>query len=65
MDRRRAAALMMVGLLGLSPALAGCDKEDQRDIQEGVNEVEEGAEEVGEEIEKGIDENVDTDGKDD
>ena len=65
MDKRRAAALMMVGLLGLSPAAVACDKEDEKDIQEGVNDVEEGAEEVGEDIEKGIDENVDTDGKDD
>lgn len=56
---------MMVGLLGLSPAAVACDKEDERDIQEGVNDVEEGAEEVGEDIEKGIDEDVDTDGKDD
>ena len=65
MDKRRAAALMIVGLLGLSPAVVACDKEDEKDIQEGVNEVEEGAEKVGEDIEKGIDEEVDTDGKDD
>lgn len=65
MDKRRAAALMMVALLGASPALVACDREDERDIEEGVEDVREGAEEVGEDVEKGIDEGVDTDGKDD
>jgi hypothetical protein len=58
-------ALSMTALVSLSPALAACDKEDERDIEEGVNQVEEGAEDLGNEVEKGIDENIDTDGKDD
>ena len=65
MDKRRLMALSMTALVSLSPVLVACDKEDQRDIEEGVNQVEEGAEDLGNEVEKGIDENVDTDGKDD
>ena len=65
MDNRRIAAATLVALFGLSPALVACDKEDRKDIEEGVNDVEEGAEKVGNDVEEGIDEDVDTDGKDD
>lgn len=65
MDKRRVAAATFVALLGLSPALVACDKEDRKDIEEGVNDVEEGAEKVRKDVEEGLDENVDTDGKDD
>ena len=66
MNRSRAAAIVTAGLLvAFSPALVACDKEDEQDIEEGINDVEEGAEDVGNEVEKGIDNEVDTDGKDD
>ncbi len=53
MATRRVAPLVLVGLLGLTP-FAACDKEDRADVREGVND----AEDV-------IDDQVDTDGKDD
>lgn len=65
MDKRKLMILSTTALLGLSPALAACDREDRKDIEEGVNQVEEGAEDLGNEVEKGIDQNIDTDGKDD
>lgn len=60
--------LTRIGLavvLALSLGLTACDKEDEADIREGVNQVEEGAEDVGNEIEQEVDDNVDTDGNDD
>lgn len=50
----RVPSLLLVGVLATAPTLAACDKEDRADVREGVNEVEEV-----------IDEQVDTDGKDD
>jgi hypothetical protein len=66
MHCRRTGAIALVALIGLSaPSLVACDKEDKKDLQEGVNDVEQGAKKVGNEIEKGIDNTIDTDGKDD
>ncbi len=54
MITRRAASLLLAGMLVTTPVLAACDKEDRADVREGVKDVEEG-----------IDEQIDTDGKDD
>jgi hypothetical protein len=51
-------------LLGSLTGVA-CDKEDKRDAEQFGNQVEKGAEELGEEAENTIDNNIDTDGKDD
>ncbi len=53
MTTRRVTSLLLAGALALTP-LAACDKEDRADVREGVND----AEDV-------IDDQVDTDGKDD
>ena len=54
--------LAVVLMLGLG--LTACDREDEADVREGVNQVEEGAEDAGKEIEEGVD-RLDNDGKDD
>lgn len=66
MTRERAVriALALVLSLGAPAGLVACDPEDQKDIEEGVNDVQKGVEEGAEEVEKEIDE-ADTDGKDD
>ena len=53
MTTGRVPSLLLAGALTLAP-LAACDKEDRADVREGVND----AEDV-------IDDQVDTDGKDD
>ncbi len=53
MTMHRVPSLLLVGVLALSPLVA-CDKEDKADVREGVNDVEDV-----------IDDEVDTDGKDD
>ena len=50
-------------VLGLG-ATAACDREDEADVREGVNDVEREAENIGEEAEEEIDK-LDSDGKDD
>lgn len=53
--RERLLRLGLVACLAISGGAAlACDKEDQKDLEEGVNDAE-----------KEIDKNVDTDGKDD
>jgi hypothetical protein len=56
----------LAGMLALG-SLTGvaCDKEDERDAREFGNQVEEGAEDIGNEVEDTVDDEVDTDGKDD
>ncbi len=61
--RRRVAPAVVAGMIALSGLGVACDREDVRDVEEGVNDVRRGAEEVGEEVEQEIDE-ADTDGKD-
>lgn len=53
MATRRVPSLLLAASLALTP-LAACDKEDRADVREGVNDVEDV-----------IDDQVDTDGKDD
>jgi len=53
MDRNRLAGLGFAALLLVPGAAVACDQEDQKDVQEGVNDAE-----------NQID-NADTDGKDD
>ncbi|HEV3472812.1 MAG TPA: hypothetical protein VG408_06350 [Actinomycetota bacterium] len=53
MATRRVPSLLVAGVLAVIP-LAACDKEDRADVREGVNEVEDV-----------VDDEVDTDGKDD
>lgn len=62
-DKLTRIGLAVVLALGLG--LTACDREDEADVREGVNQVEEGAEDVGNEIEQEVDDNVDTDGNDD
>lgn len=63
--RDKIARLLLAGLLAAASATGiACDREDERDIQEGVNDVEEGAEDVGKEVEDAVDD-ADSDGKDD
>jgi hypothetical protein len=62
---RLAAGVIAAALMASSGSLIACDREDQRDVQEGVNEVKEGVEEGVNELEEEVDENVDTDGQDD
>lgn len=65
MMRQRVMRLGLAVALSLgTPMLAACDPEDMRDVEEGVNEVEEGVEKGAKEVEEEIDE-ADTDGKDD
>lgn len=47
-----------------APMLAACDSEDMKDIEQGVNEAEEGVEKGAKEVEDKVDE-LDSDGKDD
>lgn len=65
MYRNRIVAAALVGSLALGGGLVACDREDEADIREGVNQVEEGAEDIGNEVEDAVDGEVDTDGKDD
>lgn len=65
LKKRFAAGGVAVALLASSGSLIACDREDQRDVEEGVNDVREGVEEGVNEVEKEVDENVDTDGQDD
>jgi hypothetical protein len=55
-----AGMLILGSLTGVA-----CDKEDQRDAREFGNDVEEGAEDLGNQVEDTVDDEVDTDGKDD
>ncbi len=65
MFSRRTAGLLLTVVLGVSsPALAACDNEDMRDIEEGVNDAEEGVEDAVKDADEAIDK-ADTDGKDD
>ena len=64
MFRRKGSALLLAALLGLASPLVACDREDERDVQEGINDVQEGVEEGAEEVEDAVDD-ADTDGKDD
>ena len=59
---RRIAHAAVAGALLLS-GLA-CDNEDQRDVEEGVNQIEKGAEDVVDDADKELDK-LDSDGKDD
>ena len=61
MIRRRITATALAGALLLAPV--ACDNEDQRDLEEGVNDVEKGAEDIVNDAEKELDQ-IDTDGKD-
>ena len=66
MLRHKLARALLAGAIAVGGLGAvACDREDERDVEEGVEDVQEGVEKGAEEVEKGIDENVDTDGKDD
>ena len=65
MHRNKIAAAALSGLLVLSGGLVACDREDEADIREGVNEVEKAGKEAAEDAEGVIDGEVDTDGQDD
>lgn len=54
MHTHHARSLLIVGMLAVTPIFAACDREDRADVREGVNEVEDV-----------VDDQVDTDGKDD
>ncbi|HEX2240423.1 MAG TPA: hypothetical protein VHJ82_04710 [Actinomycetota bacterium] len=59
----RRTSLFLALVLSSGVGIA-CDREDVRDVEETINDVEEDAEQFGEEVEEQIDD-MDTDGKDD
>ena len=65
MYRNKIAALFLTSLMVFSGGLVACDREDERDLREGVNQVEKAGKEAAEDAENVVDEEVDTDGKDD
>ena len=65
MDRSRIAAAGLVTSLVLGGGLVACDREDKADVREGVNQVEKAGKDAAEDVENAVDDNVDTDGKDD
>jgi hypothetical protein len=65
MERNRIAAALLSATLLLSGGMVACDREDEADIREGVEDAKKTGEKVGEEIEDAVDDEVDTDGKDD
>ena len=58
--RNAIARIALCSLLVVPAGAAACDREDRQDVREGVRDVQE----EGEKVENEIDENVDTDGKD-
>jgi hypothetical protein len=65
MYRNKIAAAGLTVLMIFSGGLVACDPEDEADIREGVNQVEKAGKEAAEDAEEAVDEEVDTDGKDD
>lgn len=65
MVKPKIAAVLMAGCLGIAaPTFVACDKEDMRDVEEGVNDAERGVEDAVDDADDAIDK-ADTDGKDD
>lgn len=62
--REKLSRIGLAIVLALGLGLTACDKEDERDLKEGVNDVKDAGEEAGEEVEDAVDD-ADTDGKDD
>lgn len=62
--REKLSRIGLAVVLALGLGLTACDREDERDLQEGVNDVQDAGEEAGQEVEDAIDD-ADTDGKDD
>ena len=50
---RRRVAFLLTAVLGLASPLVACDREDRKDVEEGINDVED------------VIDDADTDGKDD
>jgi hypothetical protein len=65
MKKNRIAAALLTGSVLLSGGMVACDREDAADVREGIEDVKETGEEVGKDVEDAVDEEVDTDGKDD
>lgn len=65
MYRNKIAALYLAVLMVFSGGMVACDPEDERDLREGVDQVEDAGKEAAEDAEDVVDEEVDTDGKDD
>lgn len=65
MERNRAVAVLLTGVLLLGGGITACDREDEADVREGVEDVRDTGEKVGREVEDAVDDEVDTDGKDD
>ena len=62
--RTRKIAAVAVALSLSVPVLGACDREDARDVEEGVNDLENEVEEGASELEEEIDD-ADSDGQDD
>ncbi|MQA99187.1 MAG: hypothetical protein GEU78_02660 [Actinobacteria bacterium] len=65
MQRNRIAAALLSTTLLLSGGMVACDREDEADIREGVEDAKETGKKVGDKVEDAVDDAVDTDGKDD
>jgi hypothetical protein len=55
--KRRAIAVITVGILGLTPALTACDEGDREDIEDVGRDIQQ-------EVDEEVDEMQDDDGKD-
>ena len=62
--REKLSRIGLAIVLALGLGLTACDREDERDLREGVNDVQDAGEKAGQEVEDAVDD-ADTDGKDD
>ena len=64
LKNRLVAAVTAAGVIISSGALVACDREDRKDVKEGVKDVKKGVEKGANQVENEVDQ-ADTDGKDD
>lgn len=64
LKKRLSAGALALTLALSTGALAACDREDVRDVEEAGQDVKEGVKKAGKNVEKQVDKNIDTDGKD-
>lgn len=62
--RQKLSRIGLAIVLALGLGLTACDNEDERDVREGVDDVQDAGEDAVDEVEDAVDD-ADTDGKDD